>query len=131
MSQRSGLPASRIRFYESSGVLRTATRQHNGYRDYPEDALLTLRLITRAQRAGFTLDQIRTLVPSALQPLNVDGIKETLMAKIAEIEALLQHLSQTRDELLALVKMSKDKPGGMDCLDNARRVMREIGLEAP
>ena len=36
-----GLAASRIRFYEDAGLL-VAQRQANGYRDYPEQAVLLL-----------------------------------------------------------------------------------------
>jgi DNA-binding transcriptional MerR regulator len=53
-----GLAASRIRFYEDAGLL-VAQRQANGYRDYPEQAVLLLELITGAQRAGFSLEEIR------------------------------------------------------------------------
>ena len=56
LAKRSGLTASRIRFYEANGLMPSVTRQANGYRDYDEDAVWILEIITGAQAAGFTLD---------------------------------------------------------------------------
>ena len=47
LARRTGLAASRIRFYEEAGLL-VVPRQANGYRDYPEQAVLLLELITGA-----------------------------------------------------------------------------------
>lgn len=127
LSKRSGLPASRIRFYEASGVLDLADRQLNGYRDYPEDALLMLHLVTRAQRAGFSLDEIRTLLPCNPAQLNAEHFEATLKFKIAEIEVLQQRLAETKSELLMLLAMAAQKPTGMSCFENAKRLMSEIG----
>jgi DNA-binding transcriptional MerR regulator len=66
------LTASRIRFYESSGLLQAATRQANGYRDYPPDALVILQIITSAQNAGFSLDEVRTIIPADLSDWRYD-----------------------------------------------------------
>ncbi len=57
LAKRSGLTASRIRFYEEQGLLY-ATRQANGYRTYSPDALVTLQIIVPVQQAGFALEDI-------------------------------------------------------------------------
>ena len=61
-----GLNPSRIRFYESIGLLKMVERQANGYRRYPPEAVLVLNLITTAQKAGFSLDELRGLLPDDL-----------------------------------------------------------------
>ncbi len=43
LAERTGLATSRIRFYERIGLLKAARRQANGYRSYPDDAVLTAR----------------------------------------------------------------------------------------
>lgn len=48
LAQRTGLATSRIRFYESIGLLKLVGRQANGYRSYPEQAVLVLKLINTA-----------------------------------------------------------------------------------
>ncbi|WP_242402411.1 MerR family transcriptional regulator [Komagataeibacter kakiaceti] len=67
LAHLSGLTPSRIRFYERIGLLKTVDRRPNGYRTYPQQAVMILGLITTAQRAGFTLDEIRTLLPPDLE----------------------------------------------------------------
>ncbi len=62
LAGRSGLAPSRIRFYEASGLI-SAQRQANGYRRYTEQALQTLSIISCAQHAGFSLEEIRRLLP--------------------------------------------------------------------
>ena len=64
LASRTGLAASRIRFYEASGLI-SAQRQANGYREYPEQAVQTLGIISCAQQAGFSLEEIRRLLPDA------------------------------------------------------------------
>jgi DNA-binding transcriptional MerR regulator len=44
-------------------LLKPVARRPNGYRMYPPEAALMLDLITIAQRAGFSLDEIRALLP--------------------------------------------------------------------
>lgn len=39
LAKRSGLAASRIRFYEKIGLLKTVKRSANGYRSYPPETL--------------------------------------------------------------------------------------------
>jgi len=62
LAKQSGLNASRIRFYEARGLLHAVVRGENGYRSYPPEALQVLRIITGAQRAGFSLEEIRKLI---------------------------------------------------------------------
>lgn len=48
LARESGLSASTLRYYESLGLV-TAMRAANGYRQYSEDALERLRLISAAK----------------------------------------------------------------------------------
>ncbi len=58
LAKKLALSTSRIRFYEAQGLLKPG-RKLNGYREYPDKAAATLRLIGDAQRLGFTLSEIR------------------------------------------------------------------------
>jgi DNA-binding transcriptional MerR regulator len=55
LAKRSGLTQSRIRFYESIGLLKMVERRPNGYRTYPREAALVLDLIATAQHADSAL----------------------------------------------------------------------------
>ncbi|MET4749220.1 MerR family transcriptional regulator [Bradyrhizobium sp. RT11b] len=65
LAKRTGFTASRIRFYEAQGLISVG-RRANGYRIYSPAALTALNIITSAQDAGFTLEEIRRLMPCDL-----------------------------------------------------------------
>ncbi|PSD48610.1 MerR family transcriptional regulator, partial [Stenotrophomonas maltophilia] len=113
LARRTGLAASRIRFYEEAGLL-VVQRQANGYRDYPEQAVLLLELITGAQRAGFSLEEIRALLPPDMGQWQHDALITMLQQKVTDIEALQLRLAQSRAHLLALIEDIQARPEGID-----------------
>lgn len=125
LAKRSGLAPSRIRFYESIGLLRV-DRKPNGYRTYPAQAVLVLDLIASAQRAGFTLDEIRTLLPTDLEHWEHDALLGTLRAKVADIEALQARLAQSKAHLIAVIADIEAKPDDLTCAANAQRVLSRL-----
>lgn len=131
LAQRTGLAASRIRFYESIGLLKLVERQANGYRSYPEQAVLVLNLITTAQQAGFSLDELRTLLPQDLAQWEHGKLLDTLQAKVKDIEALELRLAQSKAHLLALIDEIESKPDDIDCATNAKRVLSKMNLGGP
>lgn len=128
LAERTGLAASRIRFYERIGLLKMAERQVNGYRRYPPEAVLVLRLITTAQQAGFSLDELRTLLPSGLDQWEHGSLLAALQGKVKDIEELEARLAESKAQLLALIGEIEAKPEGMDCAANARRVLSQMPL---
>lgn len=128
LAQRTGLAPSRIRFYERIGLLKTVERQENGYRIYPEDAVLALKLIAAGQRAGFSLDELRALLPSDLASWEHGTLPDTLRRKVQDIEALQARLAQSKAHLVELMAQIEAKPQDMDCAANARRVLSEMRL---
>lgn len=126
LATRSGLAASRIRFYEASGLI-SAQRQANGYREYPEQAVHTLGIISCAQQAGFSLEEIRRLLPDANpQGWAHDEMLASLQRKVGEIEAMQQRLAQNKAQLLAIIASIEGKPEGMPCSENAERVLANL-----
>jgi DNA-binding transcriptional MerR regulator len=126
LASRTGLAASRIRFYEASGLI-SAQRQANGYRRYPEQAVQTLGIISCAQQAGFSLDEIRRLLPQGdSQGLAHAELLASLQRKVGEIEAMQQRLAQNKAQLLSIIASIESKPEGMPCAENAERVMAQL-----
>jgi DNA-binding transcriptional MerR regulator len=126
LATRSSLAPSRIRFYEASGLI-TAQRQANGYRSYPEQALQTLGIINCAQQAGFSLDEIRRLLPQAVSPgLGHTQLLASLQRKVGEIEAMQQRLLENKAQLLTIIATIENKPEGMPCSENAERVLANL-----
>src|SRR3546814_19428591 len=61
VSERSGLPAKTIRYYEDIGLVRPM-RSENGYRDFASHDLHKLALLGRARSLGFSIEECRTLL---------------------------------------------------------------------
>lgn len=123
LAERTGLNPSRIRFYESIGLLKMVERQANGYRRYPPEAVLVLNLITTAQKAGFSLDELRGLLPDDLSQWQHGMLLDTLQGKVREIEALERQLGESKRHLLSLIAEIESKPDDIDCATNARRLL--------
>ena len=123
LSQRTGLSLSRIRYYERIGLLRAVARLPNGFRVYPENAVVILGLVLVAQDAGFTLEEMQMLVPRELASWDHDLLTATLARKIAEIEAEQGRLAASKAQLLAITEAMAGRPDGIDCASNAERVL--------
>ena len=61
LANRSGIPASTLRFYDSAGLL-PAARTAAGYRLYGEEAVERLGLISTAKHLGLPLEEIGDLL---------------------------------------------------------------------
>ncbi|KOV92281.1 MerR family transcriptional regulator [Streptomyces sp. NRRL B-3648] len=108
LAQRSGVPATTLRFYEDSGLL-PADRTPSGYRVYGEDAVERLAFISSAKLLGLALDEIRELldvreegvcasVRARMLPLIRGRIAQT-DGRIAELRAFSAHLARVHADL--------------------------------
>ncbi|WP_035849990.1 heavy metal-responsive transcriptional regulator [Kitasatospora azatica] len=108
LAERSGVPATTLRFYEDAGLL-PADRTPSGYRVYGEDAVERLAFISSAKQLGLALEEIRELlgvreegvcasVRARMLPLVADRITAT-DGRIAELRAFSTHLAGVHAEL--------------------------------
>ena len=88
VAKRSGLPASTLRYYEEKGLVRVLNRQGERRRFGPQ-ILDQLALISLGQSAGFSLEEIRSMLTSNGEP-NID--RQALLAKADEIDASIKRL---------------------------------------
>ena len=100
VAQRAGLAASAIRYYERMGLVPEPPRV-GGQRRYDEAVLRRLKMITVAKRAGFSLEEIRTLLhgPSADGSLS-NRWRRLAEEKLAEMERKLDEIEAAREILL-------------------------------
>jgi DNA-binding transcriptional MerR regulator len=125
LSKLSGMSQSRIRYYESRGLV-PARRGPNGYRDYPQDALLILEIIATAKRAAFSLDEIGAIIPTGASRWNQEQLVTSLQRKVVDIETLQEQLNDTRDEILRLIAFIKARPRHSTCVDNVREALDSL-----
>lgn len=94
-----GVATSAIRYYEEIGLLPQAARV-NGRRRYDASALQRLTVIACAQRAGFTLDEIRELFFGFASGTHPSARWEPLaQRKLAELDAQIVRI-RAMQELL-------------------------------
>ncbi|WP_156722587.1 MerR family transcriptional regulator [Streptomyces apocyni] len=62
LSRRTGVSPRLLRYYEEQGLLK-AGRAPNGYRDYADETVLTVRHVRTLLDAGLSTEVIRTVLP--------------------------------------------------------------------
>ena len=63
LSHRTGLPVSTIRFYDDNGLIQS-NRNGGGHRRFERAQIRRVSFIIAAQKFGYTLPQIKTLLDS-------------------------------------------------------------------
>lgn len=102
-SERSGLPAKTIRYYEEIGLL-TADRSNNGYRDYSSSDVSRLRFLKRSRSLGFSVEECRQLLSlyNDTDRQSAD-VKALATVKLADLDDKLRELMELRNTLQHLV----------------------------
>ena len=98
VAARSGFSASAIRYYESVDVLPEPDRVA-GQRRYDPGVLQQLGAIEVAQRAGFSLEEIRLLLDAARTESAAPQLRELASRKLADVEALIAQAEAMRSWL--------------------------------
>jgi len=95
VAQRSGLPASTLRFYEAKGLIASIGRR-GLRRVFDPSVLERLALIALGRAAGFALEEIALLFGPDGRP-RLD--RQLLAAKADELDSTIRELSAMRDSL--------------------------------
>lgn len=95
VAQRSGVPASTLRFYEEKGLIASVGRR-GLRRVFTPDVLERLALITLGRAAGFSLDEIAPIFRTGGRP-RID--RQVLIAKAEALERTIRRLSAIRNGL--------------------------------
>lgn len=88
VARETGLPASTVRFYEKTGMIK-ATSSAGERRRFTPDVLDQLALIALGQAGGLSLDDIRAMLPVDGAP-QVD--RQLLLTKADKIDATIKRL---------------------------------------
>lgn len=115
----SQLPVSTLRYYEEKGLIQSVGR--NGLRrEFDEDVINTLAIISLGRNAGLSLDEIgQMLLPEGLA---VD--RQLLLTKADEIDKQIQEMQAIRDGLRHAAACKA--PSHMEC-DKFLRLLNIAG----
>lgn len=131
-ARSSGISAKMIRYYESIGLIDSASRTESGYRVYGENDLHTLRFVRRARDLGFSLEQIHELLAlwRDRQRASAD-VKAIALRHVEDLEHKAAQLQQMADTLRHLAQHCKgnarpdcpiiEELGGADACATAER----------
>jgi len=95
VAQRSGVPASTLRYYEEIGLIASLGRR-GLRRQFDADVLLKLSLISLGKAAGFSLVEIASLFGADGRP---DLPRDRFRAKADELQRQILDLRALRDML--------------------------------
>ncbi|MEM9746420.1 MAG: helix-turn-helix domain-containing protein [Actinomycetota bacterium] len=92
---RTGLPASTLRYYEERGLIASVARR-GLRRQFDDDVITRLAVISLGRDSGFRLDELRSM-------FGVDGPpdldRDRVAAKADELDESIARLSAMRDQL--------------------------------
>src|SRR3984893_19236922 len=122
LAKEAGLAPSRIRYYESQVLMGSLAGGLNGYRRYSRETRQILEIIVTAQQSGFSLDEIRNLLPpQGKAEWDRDKLLAGLRNKLIEVEALQLRLVETCAGLKAVIAQIETISPGGDCFHNTER----------
>jgi MerR family redox-sensitive transcriptional activator SoxR len=95
VAAQAGIRTSSIRYYESVGVLAEPERAR-GQRRYTPEVLDRLRFVDVAQRAGFSLAEIRELLAGAERGRASASLQALAQRRLPDVEALIARAEAMR-----------------------------------
>lgn len=111
----SGVSAKMIRHYEAIGLVPSAGRRGNLYRDYGPADIHRLKFIRRARKLGFPIEQVRELLRLwADRDRSNSEVKEIALRHVADLD---RRIAEMRDMAAALHHLADacDGTGRPDC----------------
>jgi MerR family transcriptional regulator, mercuric resistance operon regulatory protein len=113
LSRRAGVNVETIRYYERAGVMPRPPRTASGRRAYTEKDLQTLAFIRRSRDLGFSLEDVRALLPLRSAGTCLD-VRAIAVRHLEDIRTKLRHLADLEKTLAeALARCPADK--SFDC----------------
>lgn len=106
LARAAGVPVSTLRYYERTGLVRPTMRADNNYRVYSTASLQSIRFIRAAQAAGFTLDDIQTLL--ALQcgdPAICTDVQPLIEKRLDEVSQRIKEMRHIQRMLKSFLAM--------------------------
>ena len=100
LAKRTAVSIDAIRFYERRKLLPPAFRSAGRFRLYTTHDIERLRFVQRAQRLGFSLEEVKQLMAIRADKGHAcTAVRQFLKTKLAEVTEKIRELQQLRSEL--------------------------------
>ena len=104
LARAAGVPTTTLRYYERAGLVQPTLRAENQYRLYSAQTLQVMRFIRAAQAAGFTLDDVRTLLALHAGDMALcKDVQPLIVKRLAEVSQRLKDLRHVQRLLQSLL----------------------------
>jgi MerR family transcriptional regulator, mercuric resistance operon regulatory protein len=107
-AKETGLSVDAIRFYEKEGLLKRSARTDGGFRLFGQREIDSLKFVRRAQKLGFSLQEIRELL--FLQGDEIEScehVRELLQQKVASVRGKIEELRKLQRSLGRALRQCK------------------------
>ncbi len=111
----SGVNRQTLRYYDKLDLLAPCGRNTSGYRIYDESAFRRLNFIRWAKELGFTLVEIKEILPQwDCGKLTCNHLRSLVSAKLHIVESKVSELNMIQERLLTLFS-SCEGQGAEEC----------------
>ena len=102
-----------IRYYQRIGLITEPSKPAQGYRIYPDETLMRIKFIKRAQQLGFSLQEIEELLQ--LGEGNCNDVRLRAEQKRSQIDRQIKDLKNLRGTLDQLITACHDSDSTKHC----------------
>ncbi len=113
-AKRAEVHVETIRFYQRKGLVPTPARPYRGMRRYDSADVERVGFIKRAQRLGFSLDEIGELLKLE-DGTHCSEAAELATLRLADVRAKLADLTRIKTALSDLVGKCRVRHGNVSC----------------
>jgi MerR family mercuric resistance operon transcriptional regulator len=116
-AQQAGVGIETIRFYERRGLIEQPLKPRDGgFRAYSPEQIKRIKFIRRAQKIGFSLQEIEELLSLRADPkADCSMVREQAVVKLGEVRQKIEELHQIGTALEALIAVCPGRGGVQAC----------------
>lgn len=126
-SRATGLSIKALRIYEKEKIIIPVRKESNRYRLYSETQLELAKEVSTLRLTGFTIREIKAILPFKEQSL---GTLSLLEVQLEKTMYAIAGLDEQRKQLMSLIKQTKmksrDDPKGITGLFARKLVCRQV-----
>ena len=106
LSEKTGLTAHTLRYYEKHGLINASNRSEAGYRFYTDSDVRRVQFVKTARNTGFSLEDIGQLLSIRVDKLShsCQEVTDITRKKLVEVNAKLTELQSMQQTLELLLE---------------------------
>lgn len=131
LSRHGGIAPHVVRYYTRIGLLDPTRDPNNGYKLYRDADIDRLQFIRKAQRLGYTLDEIHHFLQiNAVGQVPCKEVREILRRRIDENHSRIRELVQLQRRMELALSLWEDMPAEAPGFDSVCHLIESASLMA-